>query len=85
MNIDKDKLKELRKIRITTLLGVKDFGRNIFIKCPLHNERSASFVVFPDGGFKCFGCGAKGSNAIDLLMAMGATFGEAIEELTKYK
>lgn len=80
----KDKIDDLRKIKITTLLGVKDLGRNVIIRCPLHNERTPSFVVYPNGGFHCYGCGANGQNAIDLLMAMGATFTEACEELTKY-
>jgi CHC2 zinc finger len=33
--------------------------------CPLHNEKSPSFTVYPDGHFYCFGCGAHG-DVIDL-------------------
>jgi hypothetical protein len=29
--------------------------------CPFHNEKTASFTVFNDGGWKCFGCGRHGS------------------------
>lgn len=29
--------------------------------CPFHSETFPSFVVFEDGGFHCFGCGASGS------------------------
>lgn len=28
--------------------------------CPFHQERTPSFTIFPDGGFKCFGCGEHG-------------------------
>jgi len=28
--------------------------------CPFHKELDASFVVYPDGSFHCFGCGAHG-------------------------
>lgn len=34
--------------------------------CPFHAEDTASFTVYQDG-FKCFGCGAAGSN-VDLLL-----------------
>ncbi len=34
--------------------------------CPFHNEPGPSFTIYLDG-FKCFGCGAAGSN-IDLLL-----------------
>lgn len=29
--------------------------------CPFHREVKPSFVVYPDGGFHCFGCGAHGN------------------------
>lgn len=29
--------------------------------CPFHKEKDASFVVYPDGGFHCFGCQAHGT------------------------
>lgn len=37
--------------------------------CPFHPEDTRSFTVFPDG-WKCFGCGAHGSN-VDLLIKAG--------------
>ena len=36
------------------------------VLCPFHDEDTPSFTVFEDG-FKCFGCGAHGSN-VDLLL-----------------
>src|SRR5215831_15405572 len=28
--------------------------------CPFHTEKTGSFVVFDDGGWKCFGCNKHG-------------------------
>jgi len=36
-------------------------GRNLVAKCPFHEDRRPSFVVWPASGrWKCFGCGAAG-------------------------
>lgn len=36
-------------------------GSNLFGLCPFHNEKTPSFVVYPDTqSFYCFGCGAAG-------------------------
>lgn len=29
-------------------------------RCPFHNEKTASFKVYPNGTYHCFGCGAHG-------------------------
>jgi len=48
--------------------------------CPFHKERTASFVVYPDG-YKCFGCGESG-NAIDYIMkTQNIAFKEAVKQL----
>ena len=46
--------------------------------CPFHGDKTPSFYVFPDGYFKCFGCGEYGS-AIDFVKKLhGCTFKEAL-------
>jgi len=35
-------------------------GNRYAALCPFHNDKSPSFVIYPDGGFKCFGCGEHG-------------------------
>lgn len=50
--------------------------------CPFHEEKTASFVMYPDNSFHCFGCGAHGKNAIDYLQLQGVSFQEAVRRLT---
>ncbi len=41
--------------------------------CPIHNEKSGSFNITPDGGgFICYGCGAKG-DVIEFIPGHGCT------------
>ena len=45
--------------------------------CPFHEEKTASFVIYPDNSYHCFGCGAHG-NAIDFLIKkLGYSFEHA--------
>lgn len=73
-----------RNVRIVKMLGMPDNGRKVMIRCPFHNERTPSFVIFPDNGFKCFGCGVHGQGAIDFVMKLGYDFKQAVEELKQY-
>lgn len=46
--------------------------------CPFHGDKTPSFYVFPDGYFKCFGCGEYG-DAVDFVEKLhGCTFKEAL-------
>jgi len=38
-------------------LELRQRGNRWVARCPFHEERTPSFVLFPDGGIKCFGCG----------------------------
>ena len=35
-------------------------GNRYVTLCPFHDEKLPSFTIYPDGGFKCFGCGVSG-------------------------
>lgn len=83
-NLTKEELDVLRNVSIHSIIGVQNNGRQIKISCPVHKERTPSFTLYPDNGFKCFGCGIQGRGALDFVMALGYTFPEAIEELAKY-
>jgi len=80
----KDELAKIRQVSIKKVLGITETGRKVFIRCPFHKDRTASFVIYPDNSYHCFGCNVHGKNAIDFMLQAGATFTEATKELEKY-
>jgi DNA primase len=77
-------IQRLRNIRINNIIGVVDSNRNVSIRCPFHNEKTPSFILYPDNSFHCFGCNKNGQGAIDFCMELGYTFVQACGELVKY-
>ena len=57
-------------------------GRNNFMCCPFHNEKTPSFKVYSENRkFKCFGCG-EGGSVIDFVMKyFELNFKQAIEKI----
>ncbi len=52
-----------------------------YIRCPFHNERTASLKLYDDGGWYCFGCHA-GGDSIDFVMRLfGLEFRQAVVRL----
>ncbi len=56
-------------------------GRHYLGHCPFHNDENASMNVYPDGGYKCFACGAHGDVIAYVMNRKGLTFREAVESL----
>lgn len=77
----KAKIKEVAKIT-DFIQGFKKVGVNYVAKCPLHNEKTASFTVPPTNDmYKCFGCG-KGGDVINLVMELDkCSFMEAVKKI----
>lgn len=84
--LNKQELEQLRNIRIHKLLGVKDDGRKLSIKCvfPNHKDDTPSLLIDNLNGYYCFGCKKAGFGAIDFCTDLGLTFKETIEDLKKY-
>lgn len=80
-DMEKRDLKKLRDIPIVLLLGLHDKGRRVQVRCPFHNERDASFTIYPDNSWHCYGCGAHGKGAIDFVVKLGYSIPDAIKEL----
>lgn len=55
----------------------KQSGGRLSWLCPFHGETVPSFVVFPDGGFKCYGCSESGDVFNYIMLRDGVTFVEA--------
>lgn len=73
-----------RKVKIVDILCVKNRGGKACIRCPFHSDKTASFWIYPDNSYFCFGCRVSGQNAIDFMEELGCSFVEAKEELRKY-
>jgi len=56
-------------VRPEDLLGLARARRPLPICCPLHADTHPSFYIYPDGGWKCFGCGRFG-DVVDLYAAL---------------
>jgi DNA primase len=69
---------------VSGYVQLKKTGRSFKGLCPFHQEKTPSFVVFPDSqNFHCFGCG-KGGDVFTFYMGVEHTdFKEALAELAK--
>lgn len=78
-----------QKIDIVDVIGqyvtLKKAGRNFKALCPFHNEKTPSFIVFPDQGtWHCFGSCATGGDVFSFLMKReNIDFGEALWRLAQ--
>ncbi len=61
---------------------LKRAGRSYKGLCPFHQEKTPSFVVFPDSqNFHCFGCGKGGDLFTFFMLTEGIEFREALRDL----
>lgn len=84
----RDSVAEIReRIDIVDLVqgyvpSLKRAGRSHKGLCPFHQEKTPSFVVFPDSqNFHCFGCGKSGDLFSFYMFAEHVEFREALQEL----
>ncbi|MGN6297933.1 MAG: DUF6371 domain-containing protein [Ginsengibacter sp.] len=72
MTISENTIQQIRNTNLIDIIGkyvkLKKAGSRYVGLCPFHNEKTPSFYVQPGKGFYCFGCDAKGGNAIDFVM-----------------
>lgn len=72
-------LKHLRQVDFTRFINTQIrvmSGKRVTV-CPFHQEDTASFFIYSDNSYHCFGCGAHG-NAIDFLIKkLGYSFEHA--------
>lgn len=63
---DRDLFAEVKRrvtiMQICDLCGIecRKTGRRFVCCCPVHAEKTPSCVIYPEGNFHCFGCGAHG-------------------------
>lgn len=70
---------------ISQYATLKKSGRNFKALCPFHNEKTPSFVVYPDEGrWYCFGACNTGGDVFTFLMKKeNLDFGEALRRLAQ--
>jgi DNA primase len=69
---------------VSTYVQLKKTGRSFKGLCPFHQEKTPSFVVFPESGnFHCFGCGRGGDVFTFYMGVEHVEFREALQELAK--
>lgn len=82
-NIDIELLKQIPILSLYTFEKTKTFNRRIQALCPFHNEKTASFIIYPSNTFHCFGC-LKSGDSIKFFMELnGYDFQTAIKQLSE--
>ncbi len=82
---------KLVKEQVPTIQAAKIYGLNPkqksgrwWANCPFHQDKHPSFVIFPDGGWRCFGCGISGGDSIDFVSKLfNISQGDALKKLAK--
>jgi DNA primase len=66
----------------TYVPSLKKAGRNHKGLCPFHQEKTPSFIVFPDSqNFHCFGCGKGGDLFTFFMLVENIEFRDALKDL----
>src|SRR5215213_2497224 len=69
---------------VSNYVQLKKTGRSYKGLCPFHQEKTPSFVVFPESGnFHCFGCGRGGDVFTFYMGVEHVEFRDALQELAK--
>ncbi len=70
---------------IQSRVPLQKAGRNFKANCPFHNEKTPSFIVFPERGtWHCFGACGTGGDAFSFIQrADNLTFSEALSRLAE--
>ncbi len=76
------------RIDLSEIIGarvaLKRAGRLMKGLCPFHQEKSPSFVVYPDEGrYHCFGCGKSGDVFTWFQDTQGLDFADTLKELSR--
>ncbi|HKC74550.1 MAG TPA: CHC2 zinc finger domain-containing protein [Chloroflexota bacterium] len=60
-----DRIRRERSV-LEFMANPKRSGQAFVALCPLpgHDEKTASFYAYADGGYKCYGCGRGGKDVI---------------------
>ena len=57
----------------------EDSTGKLRMKCPLHNEKTASFFIYPNNSYYCFGCASGGGVVQFIIEHDNKTYDEVID------
>lgn len=82
----KEKVEVAKKYPIEELarskLTLRQIGKNFISICPIHNEKTPSFYIYPESNkYYCFGCQAKGDVITLTMLLCDLDFKNAVEML----
>lgn len=78
--VNPERIARAKQVPISLFIKIPKSG---FVVCPFHKEKTASFKVYKNNRFKCFGCNQFG-DAIDFIMKRdGLSFIGAVQFLTR--
>ena len=81
MGYDLDRMRALNPLSAELDRYGISVDRKGFARCPFHGEKTASFRVYPDGTFHCFGCGAHGDVITFVMKMQNISFLDACAKL----
>lgn len=83
MKFDTQRIRETNSIFDWLLRYGIEIDKKGFARCPFHSEKTASFRVYKDGTYHCFGCGAHGDVITFVMRMQNLSFKESCEMLDR--
>ncbi len=77
----KEAAKQMPILDLYPFQQIKKLGSRFTALCPLHIEKSPSFVIYPNNTFFCFGCQAHGDSIDFLKLIKGCSFRDAVIQM----
>lgn len=81
ININAERIKERLPLETAVVYYTGEEPRKNKIRCPFHTEKTASFTLFPNDSYYCFGCGVSGDVISFVRKMFGLSMGEAVVRL----
>jgi DNA primase len=71
---------------VSSYLELRPTGGHLVGRCPFHEDKQASFTLYPETDtYYCFGCRAHGDVIAFLMQKESLTYGQALERLERFR
>lgn len=79
----KEVVKQTPILSLYPFRKLRKLGSRYTALCPFHNEKTASFVIYPDNTFHCFGCQEHGDSIDFMKLIKRCSFKEAVGQMAE--